>query len=119
MRDSPPSSSNRHSSTRSAASLNRAKFVPLPSNVAPSGYADPGQQSITHTSSSDRWGWRNAAPTPAAAATYVTGARPSPSGRGECGGRRRVARAGAVEVDDDELFGDELGDADDRREGDI
>ena len=31
------STSNRHSSTRSATSLNSAKLVPLPSNVAPSG----------------------------------------------------------------------------------
>src|SRR2546430_482828 len=40
---SAPCSSKRHSSTFSATSLNSAKFVPLPSNVAPSGYARPGQ----------------------------------------------------------------------------
>src|SRR5215217_4485817 len=40
------SASNRHSSTFSAASLNTAKLVPNPSNVAPNGYALPG-----HTSS--------------------------------------------------------------------
>src|SRR3954453_4774256 len=38
-----PASSKRHSSTRSATSLNRAKLVPLPSYVAPSGYGAPGQ----------------------------------------------------------------------------
>src|SRR5580704_12270732 len=45
-RDSDPASSNRHSSTRSATSENRAKFVPHPSHVAPSGYAAPGQVCI-------------------------------------------------------------------------
>src|SRR3989475_10103444 len=40
---SAPCSSTRHSSPFSATSLNSAKFVPLPSNVAPSGYARPGQ----------------------------------------------------------------------------
>ncbi len=39
------SSSKRHSSTRSATSLKSAKLVPLPSNVAPSGYGVPGQTS--------------------------------------------------------------------------
>src|SRR3954452_1503548 len=38
-----PASSKRHSSTRSATSLNRAKLVPPPSYVAPSGYGAPGQ----------------------------------------------------------------------------
>ncbi len=37
MRSSLPRSSNRHSSTFSAASLKIAKFVPVPSYVAPSG----------------------------------------------------------------------------------
>src|SRR3954454_11873329 len=37
-----PASSKRHSSTRSATSLNSAKLVPLPSYVAPSGYGAPG-----------------------------------------------------------------------------
>ena len=36
-------SSNRHSSTRSATSENRAKFVPHPSHVAPSGYGVPAR----------------------------------------------------------------------------
>jgi len=36
-RVSAPSSPNRHSSTRPATSENRAKFVPTPSKVAPSG----------------------------------------------------------------------------------
>src|SRR6188768_3289962 len=45
-----PRSSNKHNSTRSATWVNTAKFVPEPSNVAPSGYADPGQISITHHS---------------------------------------------------------------------
>src|SRR4051812_23360795 len=42
-RVSTPSSSNRQSSTPSATSLNSAKLVPLPSYVAPRGYANPGQ----------------------------------------------------------------------------
>src|SRR4028118_2336219 len=47
IRCSEPSSSTRHSSTRSATSENRAKLVPAPSNVAPSGYGLPGQISMT------------------------------------------------------------------------
>ena len=38
-----PAASNKHSWTRSATSENRAKLVPEPSQVAPSGYAAPGQ----------------------------------------------------------------------------
>ncbi len=48
------SSSNRHSSTRSATSLKTAKLVPTPSNVAPKGYAAPGQTSIDDPSRSSR-----------------------------------------------------------------
>src|SRR5690554_1406521 len=46
---SAPSLSNRQSSTRSADSLKMAKFVPLPSYVAPSGWAEPGQESMAFT----------------------------------------------------------------------
>ena len=41
-----PVSSNRHSSTRSATSEKSEKLVPIPSYVAPSGYADPGHTCI-------------------------------------------------------------------------
>src|SRR6476659_9805067 len=41
-----PSSSNRQSSTPSATSENRVKFVPAPSYVAPRGYGPPGHASI-------------------------------------------------------------------------
>src|SRR3954464_1128341 len=43
MRCSLPCSSKRQSSTFSATSLNMAKLVPVPSYVAPGGYAVPGQ----------------------------------------------------------------------------
>src|SRR3954451_22154857 len=43
MRCSLPCSSKRQSSTFSATSLKMAKLVPVPSYVAPSGYAVPGQ----------------------------------------------------------------------------
>src|ERR1044072_1220098 len=49
-----PSSSNRHSSIRSATSEKIAKLVPPPSNDAPSGYADPGQMCSTTPSVSPR-----------------------------------------------------------------
>ena len=39
-------SSNRHSSTPSATSENRAKLLPRPSHAAPSGYGAPGQMCI-------------------------------------------------------------------------
>src|SRR5512141_466789 len=39
--------SNRHSSTRAACSEKIAKLTPTPSQVAPSGYGDPGQTLIT------------------------------------------------------------------------
>src|SRR5659263_277305 len=42
-RVSSPARLNKQSSTRSATSENRAKFVPMPSYVAPSGYGVPGQ----------------------------------------------------------------------------
>ena len=42
-----PSSSNRHSSTRVAFSEKMEKFVPPPSQVAPSGNGSPGQTSLT------------------------------------------------------------------------
>src|SRR3954469_14921087 len=47
MRVSASCSSNRQSSTRSAFSLKIAKFVPLPSQVGPSGNGLPGQTSIS------------------------------------------------------------------------
>src|SRR3954453_21571965 len=46
MRSSFPSSSKRHSSTFSATSLKIAKFVPVPSYVAPRGEALPGQTCV-------------------------------------------------------------------------
>src|SRR3954467_11855581 len=46
MRSSPPRSSNRQSSTRSAFSEKSEKFVPLPSQVGPSGNGVPGHTSI-------------------------------------------------------------------------
>ena len=39
----PPVPSNRHSSTFSACAENRAKFVPRPSQVAPSGCGVPAE----------------------------------------------------------------------------
>src|SRR5262249_22824218 len=46
--------SKRQSSTCSATSLKTAKLVPTPSNVAPSGYADPGQTSTKSLPASAR-----------------------------------------------------------------
>src|SRR5690349_95638 len=46
MRCSVPASSNRHSSTLLATSVKIAKFVPIPSYVAPNGYRWPGPTCI-------------------------------------------------------------------------
>src|ERR1700681_3781936 len=54
-----PRASNTHSSTRSAFALKSAKFTPLPSHVAPSGYGRPastrGRAAITR-SVTPSWG---------------------------------------------------------------
>src|SRR6478609_1780660 len=54
MRVSSPASSNKHNSTLSAFSEKSEKFVPSPSQVAPSGKGLPGQVSISLALDRDR-----------------------------------------------------------------
>src|SRR4051794_4319307 len=97
--EAPVGSSNRHRSTASVCSLNRAKLTPLPSQVAPSGWGCPGDVLMVVMDGyrcEIRTGRRPSASAPPPAygplrpATRVT---PAPRERGCLGGPASVAEA--------------------------